>query len=147
MRLYARAGLALRPAVAAAGIPDRTRIPDVAARVEDAGAAGIGIADALGRRVRGAGHGRDLPRFLESGARLLLFEDRAFAIVAATGPIPLVAARDDAAAAAVLWGALAAAPRGAAEVAAEQYAAAVDTLTALLGKPSGDARATTIRAL
>jgi GNAT superfamily N-acetyltransferase len=113
MRRYVRAGLELRPCVAAAGIADLTRAPDAAARVEDAGAAGIAIADALGRHVRGAGHGRDLPVVLESGARLLLYEDRAFAVLAPAGPVPLIAARDDEAAAIVLWGALAAAPRGA----------------------------------
>jgi GNAT superfamily N-acetyltransferase len=113
MRRYSRAGLALRPCVAVAGIPDLARAPDVAARVEDAGTAGIAIADAIGREVRGAGHGRDLPRFLESGSRLLLFEDRAFAVVAPAGAIPLLAARDEHAAQAVLWAAIAAAPRGA----------------------------------
>jgi GNAT superfamily N-acetyltransferase len=113
MRRYARAGLDLRPAVAAAGIPDRTRAPDVAALVEDAGEAGIAVANAIGRAVRGAGHGRDLPRFLDAGSRLLLFEDRAFAVVAPTGGVTLLAGRDDKAAQTVLWGAIAAAPPGA----------------------------------
>jgi GNAT superfamily N-acetyltransferase len=113
MRRYSRAGLDLRPCVAAAGIPDLARVPDAAGRVEDAGTAGIAIADAIGREVRGAGHGRDLPRFLESGSRLLLFEDRAFAVLAPGGRIVLVAARDEHAAQAVLWGAIAAAPPGA----------------------------------
>ncbi|HSD80682.1 MAG TPA: GNAT family N-acetyltransferase [Solirubrobacteraceae bacterium] len=113
MRRYARAGLDLRPCVAAAGIADRSRIPDAAARVEDAGAAGIPIADALGRHVRGAGHGRDIPRLLEAGMRLLLLEERAFAVVTAEGQVRLLAGRDDAAAATMLWGAIAAARPGA----------------------------------
>jgi GNAT superfamily N-acetyltransferase len=122
MRRYSRAGLDLRPCVAAAGIPDLTEAPDVAARVEDAGDAGIAIADAIGREVRGAGHGRDLPLWLQAGYRLLVFEERAFAVAAPAGPIPLVAGRDPEAAQAVLWAALAAAPRGA--------TVAVDFLTA-----------------
>jgi GNAT superfamily N-acetyltransferase len=113
MRRYARAGLTLRPAVAAAGIPDRSRIPDVAARVEDAGDAGIAVADEIGRAVRGAGHARDLPRFLEAGLRLLVYEQRAFAVVHPGGGVPLLAARDDEAARTMLWGAIAAAPPGA----------------------------------
>jgi GNAT superfamily N-acetyltransferase len=113
MRRYSRAGLDLRPCVAAAGIPDLTRLPDVAARVQDAGAAGIEVADGIGRAVRGAGHGRDLPRFLDVGMRLLVFEDRAFAVAAPHGGVPLLGARDEDAARTVLWAALAAAPPGA----------------------------------
>jgi GNAT superfamily N-acetyltransferase len=113
MRLYARAGLDLHPCVAAAGAVDGAAIPDVAARVEDAGSAGIPLADAVGRAVRRAGHGRDLPLLLRHGARLLTFEDRAFAVLTPAVHVALLAARDAAAAQAVLWGALAAAPRGA----------------------------------
>jgi hypothetical protein len=107
IRRYARAGLDLHPTVGAAGVADRSRVPDAAARVEDAGEAGIALADAIGRAVRGAGHGRDLPVMLAHGSRLLTFEDRAFAVVADVGVVPLLAARDDDAAATVLWGAIA----------------------------------------
>ena len=79
MRAYARTGLALRPCVAAAGIADHARIPDLHG-VEEAGPDGIAVADAIGREIRGAGHGRDLPVALASGARLLLVEDRAFCL-------------------------------------------------------------------
>lgn len=113
MRRYARAGLDLHPAVAARGIADRSRMPGVAARVQDAGEAGLALADELGRRVRGAGHARDLPVFLRNGFRLLTFDDRAFAVLAPTGVVSLLAARDPEAAQAVLWGAFAAAPPGA----------------------------------
>lgn len=107
IRRYARAGLDLHPSIGAAGIADRSRLPDAAARVEDVGDAGIALADAIGREVRGAGHGRDLPVMLAHGARLLTFEDRAFAVVADVGVVPLLAARDHEAAATVLWGAIA----------------------------------------
>jgi predicted N-acetyltransferase YhbS len=107
IRRYARAGLDLHPSVGAAGVADRSRVPDAAARVEDAGEAGIALADAIGREVRGAGHGRDLPVMLAHGARLLTFEDRAFAVVAEVGVVLLLAASDDDAATTVLWGAIA----------------------------------------
>lgn len=113
MRSYARAGLDLHPCVAAAGVVDRAAIPPAAARVEDAGSAGIPLADAVGRAVRGAGHGRDLPLLLRHGARLLTLEDRAFVVLTPSAQVALLAARDPAAAQLVLWGALAAAPRGA----------------------------------
>ena len=79
MGTYAHTGLPIRPCVAAAGIPDLERAPDVDDVIE-AGEAGIAVADAIGRELRGAGHGRDLPVPMAHGARLLVFEDRAFAV-------------------------------------------------------------------
>ncbi len=121
MRRYARLGLALRPCVAAAGIVDRDHIPAQAQRVQEVGEAGIAVADAIGRAVRGAGHGRDLPVALATGGRLLGFEDRAFALVRG-GQVALLAARDEYAARAMLWGALA--------IGAPGSTAGVDSLTA-----------------
>jgi GNAT superfamily N-acetyltransferase len=107
MRSYANLGLELRPSVSAAGIVDRARIPG-SDGVVDAGLDGIPVADAIGRAVRGAGHGRDLAVPLEANpaTRLLLFEDRAFALVRGDDVL-LAAGRDEAAATRVLWGALA----------------------------------------
>ena len=117
MRGYASLGLDLRPCVTAAGIVVRDRIPDVD-RVEEAGGeAGIATADAIGRSVRGAGHGRDLPTMLDHpDTRLLVFEDRAFAVLR-DAEVALLGALDEEAAIRVLWGALAAtAPGATAEV-------------------------------
>ena len=111
MRRYARAAFALHPCVAAMGIPDLSRAPDAVARVDDAGEAGIAAADAIGRAVRGAGHGRDIPTALAGGARLLVLEDRGFALMR-EGNAMLVAATDDEAASTVLWAGLVAAPPG-----------------------------------
>jgi GNAT superfamily N-acetyltransferase len=112
MRRYARLGLELRPCVAAAGIVDRTRLP-AGDGVVDAGADGIPVADAIGRAVRGAGHGVDLEIAVnDPGARLLLVDDRAFALVRRERII-LVAGRDDPAATRALNAALAATPPGA----------------------------------
>jgi GNAT superfamily N-acetyltransferase len=111
MALYARTGLRIRPCVAAAGIADLTRAPDLDG-VEDAGEAGVPIADAIGRELRGAGHGRDLPVPMAHGARLLVLRDRAFALVR-DGVVALLGARDQEAAQRMLWGALVAAGPGA----------------------------------
>jgi GNAT superfamily N-acetyltransferase len=112
MRRYARLGLDLRPCVAAAGILDRARLP-AAHGVRDAGAEGIPVADAIGRAVRGAGHGIDLEVAIgDAGTRLLLYEDRAFALVRGER-IMLLAALDEPAAAHMLNGAFAATPPGA----------------------------------
>lgn len=101
MGTYARTGLPIRPCVAAAGIPDLERAPDVD-DVVDAGDAGMALADAIGRELRGAGHGRDLPVPIAHGARLLIFEDRGFA-VARGGNLIMLGARDAQAAQHVLW--------------------------------------------
>lgn len=101
MGIYARTGLPIRPCVAFAGIPDLSRAPALDG-VDDAGEAGIALADAIGRELRGAGHGRDLPVPMAHGARLLVFEDRAFAL-ARGGNIILLGARDEPAAQRMLW--------------------------------------------
>jgi GNAT superfamily N-acetyltransferase len=102
MAIYARTGLPIRPCVAAAGIADVSRAPDVGDVVE-AGAAGLELADAIGRELRGAGHGRDLPVPMAHGARLLVYEDRGFAL-ARGGSLIMLGARDVAAAQHMLWG-------------------------------------------
>jgi GNAT superfamily N-acetyltransferase len=111
MGIYARTGLPIRPCVAAAGIPDLSRAPEVNG-VVDAGDAGIPLADAIGRELRGAGHGRDLPVPMAHGARLLVFEDRAFAL-ARDNTLVVLGARDEQAAQHMLWGVFAAAGPGA----------------------------------
>jgi GNAT superfamily N-acetyltransferase len=115
MRRYARLGLELRPCVAAGGIVDPATLDRAAALdgIRDAGPDGIPVADAIGREVRGAGHGRDLEVVLgDPGTRLLLAEDRAFAVVR-DERVMLVAGRDEEAATRVLNAALATVPRGA----------------------------------
>jgi GNAT superfamily N-acetyltransferase len=101
MGIYARTGLPIRPCVAFGGIPDLERAPALDG-VEEAGEAGIPLADAIGRELRGAGHGRDLPVPMAHGARLLVFEDRAFAL-ARGGNIIMLGARDERAAQRMLW--------------------------------------------
>jgi GNAT superfamily N-acetyltransferase len=104
IRLYAQAGLALAPCVAAAGIADLRGAPDLTP-VRDAGPESLALIDAIGRELRGAGHGPDLPTLLEIGSRLVVVEDRAFAVYRGTRVI-MIGGRDEAAAALALWGAL-----------------------------------------
>jgi GNAT superfamily N-acetyltransferase len=111
MAIYARTGLPVRPCIAAAGIPDLTRAPAIDG-VEEAGEAGLELADAIGRELRGAGHGRDLPIPMDHGARLLVYEDRAFAL-ARGGQIIVLGARDVEAAQRMLWAHFVTADRGA----------------------------------
>jgi ribosomal protein S18 acetylase RimI-like enzyme len=111
MGIYAHTGLPIRPCVAAAGIADLERAPEVDDVVE-AGEAGIALADAIGRGLRGAGHGRDLPVPMAHGARLLVFEDRAFALARGSNLIVL-GARDVDAARHMLWAVLVGAGPGA----------------------------------
>jgi hypothetical protein len=111
MGIYAHTGLPIRPCVAAAGIPDVSRAPSVDG-VVNAGEAGIAVADAIGRALRGAGHGRDLPVPMAHGARLLVFEDRAFAL-ARESQIILLGARDEQAAQRILWALFVSGPPGA----------------------------------
>ena len=101
MGIYARSGVPIRPCVAFGGIPDLDRAPALDG-VEDAGDAGLAVADAIGRELRGAGHARDLPVVMAHGARLLVFEDRAFA-AARGGNIIMLGARDVEAAQRMLW--------------------------------------------
>lgn len=141
MRSYAAAGFELHPTLAAAGVPDLRRAPDEAGRVTDAGAAGIALADELGRELRGATYGPDLENMLASGSRLLTFEDRAFAL-AREGHVQMLGARDERAAALVLWGALVTAPPGCTAIAmflsaAQQWALRVALDARLALSPDG----------
>jgi len=112
MRRYARLGLRLRPCVAAAGVVDPTRRPALDGVVV-AGAEAIPVADAIGRAVRGAGHGPDLAVMLDApDTHLLLHEERAFAVLR-DDRVGLVAGLDEDAATVVLNGALATARPGA----------------------------------
>jgi GNAT superfamily N-acetyltransferase len=112
MHRYVRLGLDIRPCVAAAGVVDPTRRPARDGVVE-AGPAGIPTPDAIGRAVRGAGHGPDLEVMLEAAdTRLLLYEDRAFAVLR-DDRVALVAGLDDDAATRALNGAFALATPGA----------------------------------
>lgn len=108
MRRYARAGFALRPCVAAAGIVHRPALPAAHDEIRDGcDEPALAVAEGVSRSVRGATHSRDIPTMVAAGARLLTLADRGFA-VHVDGSLRLLAARDDATARALLWAVLAA---------------------------------------
>jgi GNAT superfamily N-acetyltransferase len=113
MRRYARSpGYRLLPAVSLAGAWDPRRVPArLRCRPGDL-AADAGTVDAASRHVRGASHMRDLPTLLQRpGMTLLVVEDEGFAC-ARNGTPWLLAARTDAAAEDLFWGAITSGPRG-----------------------------------
>lgn len=113
MRRYARSpGFALLPAVSLAGAWDPRRAPGtLRCRPGDLTRDAATI-DAASRHVRGASHARDLPTLLDRpGAVLLVVEDDGFAC-ARHGSVLLLAARSEATAEDLLWGAMTSGPRG-----------------------------------
>lgn len=112
MRRYARAGFKLLPTVAAAGIVERSALPPTPDDIRVASLDEIELTAEASRAVRGAAHVVDLPSALESDGRLLVCADRGF-VLHRNGSPRLLAARDESTAQALLWAALAEAPRGA----------------------------------
>lgn len=105
--LYARAGFALLPTLEAQGSVDRRRLPRHDGGVRDVDGGDIESLAALARSVRGAPYTAELHYALEGGARLLRLGDRGFAVSMPGRPLWLLVARDEAAATALLWNALA----------------------------------------
>ena len=100
---YARLGLDLHPSVTAAGAPRSVEAPP---EVRDGGPADLPMTATIDRAVRGAEHGEDLLAMLAGGSRMLVLEDRAYAVVLG-GQLRLLAATDEEAAATVLRAVLA----------------------------------------
>lgn len=112
MRRYARAGLRVKPALAAAGAANRRRLPaGLRSRPADVADARDRL-DALSRRVRGATHGPDFDALVATDCGLLTAGDRGYALHRDGSPV-LLAAADDEAAADLLWSCLATAQPGA----------------------------------
>jgi GNAT superfamily N-acetyltransferase len=112
MRRYARAGFALRPLVAAAGMVDRERLPARHPGVHEATGDDLELTERPSRLVRGATHAPDIPNQLANGCDLLVLGERGF-VVHRAGTVRLLAARDEEAGQALLWAALAASKPGA----------------------------------
>jgi hypothetical protein len=82
------------------------RRPD--ARVRDGGEADLEALAEISREIRGAAQTAELQYALDGGARLLRLADRGFAVASPIHGVWLLVARDDDAASALLWSALAA---------------------------------------
>lgn len=121
MRRYARAGFRLLPAVGAAGVLHRARLPAADPRVADPGPGADERIGAIGRAVRGASYAVDLPALRATGHTVLALEDRGFCVRNA-GIVKLLAAHDEDAARRLLRTALAGAGAG--------TTASVDVITA-----------------
>ena len=108
LRAYARAGFAAHPCFRAQGRPKAAEPP---AGVRDGGVDDLPLTERVDLAVRGAPHGSDVEALLRADCRLLVAEDRGYAVTG-RGGIRLLAALDEAAAADLLRAALAAAAPG-----------------------------------
>lgn len=107
LRLYAHHGFALHPTFQAQGEIDRRALPRTGPGVEVGGEEDLESLAALAREVRGAPYTHELRFALGRGGRLLRLGERGFAIADEQGPVWLLVARDEEAASALLWTALA----------------------------------------
>ena len=112
MRRYFRAGFRVRPCLATAGPINRSRLPAGLRSRPGRLDADRDLLDAASRHVRGAAHGPDHEAIAAAGGQLLVLDDRGFAYHREGSPV-LLAARDDEAAADLLWSCLAEGPPGA----------------------------------
>jgi GNAT superfamily N-acetyltransferase len=113
IRAYARTpGYRLVPTVSLSGAPDMTRAPGTLRCRPGDLATDAPTIEAASRHVRGASHLRDLPTMLDGPQRtLLVIDGEGFACVRHGSPA-LLAARTEAAAEDLLWGAIGCCPPG-----------------------------------
>jgi GNAT superfamily N-acetyltransferase len=105
LRLYALAGFSLLPTFQAEGSVDRRTLPRPDPRIRDVDG-DIEALASISREVRGAPHTRELEYAIGRGARVLQIEQRGFVVVQPGRGVWLLAARDEEAAAALLWSGL-----------------------------------------
>jgi GNAT superfamily N-acetyltransferase len=108
LRAYARAGFAAHPCFRAQGRPGRVERPR---SVRDGDAGDLGLTERVDLGVRGAAHGSDIAALLRAESRMLVIEDRGYAVIGG-GAVRVLAALDEEAAADLLRAALATVPRG-----------------------------------
>lgn len=106
LRLYAEAGFSLRPAMEAHGMIDRRALPRPIGAILTGTAGDLEAVAGISRAVRGAAHTPEIEFALRRGAQLLLIPDRGFALAEPGAGVWLLAARDERAAAALLWSGL-----------------------------------------
>jgi GNAT superfamily N-acetyltransferase len=107
LRLYGLAGFQLRPAFEARGAIDRSALPPADPQVREGSAADLESLASISRDIRGAPHTQDLEYALRVGCRLVRLGDRGFAVAMPGRGVWLLVARDEPAAASLLWAALA----------------------------------------
>jgi GNAT superfamily N-acetyltransferase len=110
IRLYARAGFALRPAIAADGILDRSALPR-SLPVREGMLDDVERTAPIDAAVRGGIRPHHIAQLIGGGGRLYLADrDRGYAVGDGSGRVITIAATDDEAARALLWRLLADAP-------------------------------------
>jgi predicted N-acetyltransferase YhbS len=107
LRLYGLAGFALRATFDADGVVDRRALPRAEPAVRDAGSGDLEALAAISREIRGAPHTTEIEFALRQGVQLLRIGDRGYAAIHPQRGLWLLVARDEPAAAALLWSALA----------------------------------------
>jgi GNAT superfamily N-acetyltransferase len=107
LRLYADFGFAMHPTFEASGVVERRRVPALDASVREDDGGDLDAFAGLTRAIRGAPYTDELGLALAQGARVLRIADRGFAAVNAEGLLWALVARDEEAAGALLWSALA----------------------------------------
>lgn len=107
LRLYGRAGFALLPTFDAAGPLDRRALPPPHPGVREDDDPDLELLEPVSREIRGASYTPELRLVLAQGGRLLRLRDRGFAVAHPTFGVWLLVARDEQAAVALLWSALA----------------------------------------
>jgi hypothetical protein len=105
LRLYALAGFSLLPTFQAEGAVDRRALPRRDPRIRNCDADLERLAS-ISREVRGASHTRELEYVVRRGARVMRLEDRGYVVAQPGRGVWLLAARDEEAAAALLWSGL-----------------------------------------
>jgi GNAT superfamily N-acetyltransferase len=106
MRLYARAGFALLPTLKSEGEPDRSRFPAADRRVREGSVDDLDQLEAISCEIRGAPHTAEVIYALSREGRLLLIEQRGFAVVLPGWAVWLLVARDEDTAQSLLWAAI-----------------------------------------
>jgi predicted N-acetyltransferase YhbS len=106
LHLYGLSGFSLRPAFEARGNLNRAKLPRADPAVREAGIEELDELASISRDVRGAPHTGELAFALGRGARVLRHGDRGFSVTMPGMAVWMLAARDPAAAQALLWGAL-----------------------------------------
>jgi ribosomal protein S18 acetylase RimI-like enzyme len=108
LRLYGAAGFALKPTLDMLGPVDRRALPPADPHVRPAGAADLESLAAICRDVRGGPCTPELEFALQAGGQVLRLGDRGMVVALAEQGVWQLAARDEEAAAALLWSGLAA---------------------------------------
>ena len=107
LRLYGSSGFALEPTFEAQGRVDRDRIPRTDPDITQLSVREIPELAPISLALRGAAHTRDLENAVNGGASLFRLRDRGFVLTMPGRGVSALAARDEAAASALLWHGLA----------------------------------------